>query len=98
MAGEENGSQTKLAPDSRINSQDGRKYWQGVGADVNGMLGGFPYVSKADLQGSKNFLAKLGLGNRNGLKRIERALEGGAGYVAFSYRFYREVPEGRVFV
>ncbi|KAF3770384.1 hypothetical protein M406DRAFT_246186 [Cryphonectria parasitica EP155] len=65
--------------DSRINSEDGRKYWQNVDADVNGMLGGFPYVSRIDLQGSRNFLAKLGIGTKQGLRTVESALEGGAG-------------------
>jgi protein N-terminal methyltransferase len=48
-------------PDSFINHQDAKTYWSAVDADVNGMLGGFPYVSRVDLQTSKNFLAKLGI-------------------------------------
>ena len=48
------------------------------------MLGGFPYVSKVDLQGSKNFLAKLGVGKKSG-KKIARAVDCGAGYVAPSF-------------
>ncbi|KUI64502.1 Alpha N-terminal protein methyltransferase 1 [Cytospora mali] len=67
------------APDSKINGEDGRSYWQNIDADVNGMLGGFPYVSKVDLQGSRNFLAKLGIGSKEGLRKISAALEGGAG-------------------
>ncbi|PSR94620.1 alpha-N-methyltransferase NTM1 [Coniella lustricola] len=43
------------------------------------MLGGFPYVSRIDLQGSRNFLAKLGIGTKSGLRIAESALEGGAG-------------------
>ncbi|KAH8811168.1 alpha-N-methyltransferase NTM1 [Xylogone sp. PMI_703] len=64
--------------DSHINHQDARNYWQGIDADVNGMLGGFPYVSKVDLQSSKNILAKLGIGSRLG-KKVERAVDCGAG-------------------
>lgn len=67
------------APDSLINRDDGRQYWEGIEADVSGMLGGFPYVSKADLQGSRNFLAKLGVGTKPGLRVVATALEGGAG-------------------
>jgi protein N-terminal methyltransferase len=48
-------------PDSLINHKHAKEYWSAVDADVNGMLGGFPYVSRVDLQGSKNFLAKLGV-------------------------------------
>ncbi|ROW14369.1 hypothetical protein VPNG_03876 [Cytospora leucostoma] len=66
-------------PDSMIDGERGRSYWQTVDADVNGMLGGFPYVSKVDLQGSRNFLAKFGIGTKEGQRRINAALEGGAG-------------------
>lgn len=65
--------------DSRINKEDGLKYWQGVDATVNGMLGGLPHVNRVDLRGSRNFLAKLGVGSREGQRVAARALEGGAG-------------------
>ena len=75
-------------PDTLINSQDGRKYWEGVDADVNGMLGGIPSIARyhsfstVDLHGSRSFLAKLGIGNeKKGRHRVARALEGGAGLV-----------------
>ncbi|KUJ20177.1 uncharacterized protein LY89DRAFT_612328 [Mollisia scopiformis] len=64
--------------DANINHQDARDYWQGIDADVNGMLGGFPYISKVDLQGSKNFLAKLGVGGQ-GAEKLERVVDCGAG-------------------
>jgi len=64
--------------DSQINHQDARDYWQSIDADVNGMLGGFPYISKVDLQGSKNFLAKLGIGGKSE-RKVERAVDCGAG-------------------
>ena len=64
--------------DAQINDQDARNYWQGIDADVNGMLGGFPYISKVDLQGSKNFLVKLGVGG-NEKGKIDRAVDCGAG-------------------
>ena len=68
-------------PDSYINAAAGRAYWNSVGADVNGMLGGLPTVSKVDLQGSRAFLAKLGIGRSNNLRKVQKALEGGAGCV-----------------
>lgn len=64
--------------DAQINHQDARNYWQGIDADVNGMLGGFPYISRVDLQGSKNFLAKLGVGGKS-KKKVDRAVDCGAG-------------------
>ncbi|KAH7010907.1 alpha-N-methyltransferase NTM1 [Microdochium trichocladiopsis] len=63
----------------------GQSPWEGVDADINGMLGGIPSingfsnVSKVDLQGSRGFLAKLGIGTKNGRRTVELALEGGAG-------------------
>jgi len=68
-------------PDSLISKDDGIKYWEGVAADVNGMLGGFAHISRIDLQGSRNFLAKLGIGTKVGQQIVGCALEGGAGYV-----------------
>jgi protein N-terminal methyltransferase len=62
-----------------------KEYWEGVNADINGMLGGIPsmtgfsHVSKVDLQGSRGFLAKLGIGNKNGRRTVANVLEGGAG-------------------
>lgn len=70
---------TTTAPDSLINTNDGRQYWEAVSADLDGMLGGYPYVTKVDLQGSKNFLAKMGIGSKEGLKTVKLAMDGGAG-------------------
>lgn len=70
-----------------VDNAAGKKYWEGLEADVNAMLGGVPmvggffYVSKVDLQGSRSFLAKLGIGSKNGRRRVAAALEGGAGFV-----------------
>ncbi|KAK2039531.1 hypothetical protein LZ31DRAFT_558728 [Colletotrichum somersetense] len=80
-------------PDAKISAADGRSYWQGVDADVNGMLGGFPYISKVDLQGSRNFLAKLGIGSKSGLRPVSRALEGGAGIGRITEGFLLDVAE-----
>ncbi|KAK3994872.1 AdoMet dependent proline di-methyltransferase-domain-containing protein [Cladorrhinum sp. PSN332] len=62
-----------------------KNYWDGADADINGMLGGIPsiagysHISKVDLQGSRSFLAKLGIGRKNGRYKVANALEGGAG-------------------
>lgn len=74
--------------DSFISKEDGLKYWEGISADVNGMLGGIPAVQgfhgilRTDLQGSRTFLAKLGIGSKNGRHKVINALEGGAGSVS----------------
>lgn len=64
--------------DSQINHKEARDYWQSVNADVDGMLGGYPHISRVDLQGSKNFLAKLGIGGKSG-RKVDRAVDCGAG-------------------
>ena len=67
-------------PDAFISGEEGRKYWEGVEADVGGMLGGFPHVSSVDLNGSRAFLARFGFGTgKKGLRKARRILEGGAG-------------------
>lgn len=48
-----------MAPDAQIKHEDSIKYWESITPDVNGMLGGFPQISRIDLQGSKNFVNKL---------------------------------------
>ncbi|EGX91113.1 hypothetical protein CCM_05270 [Cordyceps militaris CM01] len=67
-------------PDSLINKHDGLQYWQNATADVDGMLGGVPAlfrpISRIDLQGSRTFLARLGIGSR---AKVSRCMEGGAG-------------------
>ncbi|KAF4467171.1 duf858 domain-containing protein [Fusarium albosuccineum] len=68
-----------LLPDSLVSMDDGRKYWEGIDADLNGMLGGIPSVTRIDLQASRTFLARLGIGVKTGRKKVPRALEGGAG-------------------
>ncbi|KAH6850708.1 alpha-N-methyltransferase NTM1 [Chaetomium sp. MPI-CAGE-AT-0009] len=65
--------------DSLINRDDGRKYWESIDATVNGMLGGLPHVSRVEIRGSRNFLAKLGIGSKPGQRVAASALEGGAG-------------------
>lgn len=66
-------------PDAYICASDAREYWQSISADVNGMLGGYSHISHTDLEGSRAFLAKLGIGIKTGLRTVRRALEGGAG-------------------
>ncbi|KAK1761431.1 alpha-N-methyltransferase NTM1 [Echria macrotheca] len=82
---DQNQNQTQKPADACINTEDGLAYWEGVSADENGMLGGIPsiggfaYISKVDIQGSRSFLAKLGIGNKKGLRTVDSVLEGGAG-------------------
>lgn len=66
-------------PDGLISKEDGLTYWESIDADVNGMLGGFASITKVDIQGSRTFLAKLGIGTKNDRRALTSVLEGGAG-------------------
>jgi protein N-terminal methyltransferase len=46
-------------PDTLVSEKDGLAYWDSVPSTVNGMLGGYDYISKVDLRSSLNFIAKL---------------------------------------
>lgn len=50
---------TSATADSKIDHASSIRYWDSVPATVNGMLGGYPQISRIDLRGSANFLAKL---------------------------------------
>ena len=50
---------TNQAPDANISTLDSLKYWNSISTTVDGMLGGYPEISRTDLKGSANFLAKL---------------------------------------
>lgn len=52
-----------------------KQSWESIEANDDGMLGGFSYISRVDIQGSKNFLGKLGLKG----KALDRAVDCGAG-------------------
>ena len=45
--------------DSLISTTHQLNYWSNVTASVDGMLGGFPQVSRIDIQSSRNFIRKL---------------------------------------
>ncbi|PLB50392.1 hypothetical protein P170DRAFT_435583 [Aspergillus steynii IBT 23096] len=51
-------SDSSPPPDSNIDHAHSLAYWNDIPATVDGMLGGFPQVSRIDLQGSKAFFAK----------------------------------------
>ncbi|RYP32169.1 hypothetical protein DL768_011145 [Monosporascus sp. mg162] len=86
----------KQSPDSLINQDDGRRFWQGQDASDNAMLGisaAFPSLSQVDLDGSRNFLAKLGIGSDEGLRMVRCALEGGSGVGRFTRSILLNVAE-----
>lgn len=69
------------APDSLIDHRKAIEYWSSTEPTVSGVLGGYPQVSRIDLQGSSNFLAKLRRHSEtfSQSKRLNRAVDCGAG-------------------
>ena len=69
------------APDASISSADSLKYWNSINATVDGMLGGYPQISRIDLQGSANFFTKLRKEHpvKPGHEILHRAIDCGAG-------------------
>ncbi|EHY59417.1 hypothetical protein HRR83_001309 [Exophiala dermatitidis] len=56
--------------DSNISVPNQVAYWSAITPTVDGMLGGFPQVSRIDIQFSRNFLRKL--------QRLDKTTRGGA--------------------
>ena len=81
--------------DALINQADALTYWASVTADDAGVLGGYPHVSRADLQGSANFAAKLKRRNaRYGARaRLARAADCGAGIGRVTKGFLSKAAE-----
>lgn len=83
------------APDSHIDHAAALAYWSSTEATVNGVLGGYPHVSRIDLQGSSNFLAKL---RRRSARfppgrRLRRVVDCGAGIGRITDGFLARVAD-----
>ena len=81
--------------DAAIDHTAALEYWKNVSPDNNGVLGGYPQVSRVDLQGSSNFLAKLR--RKSSLhplkKRLDRTVDCGAGIGRITQGFLSKVAE-----
>lgn len=69
-------------PDSRIDPTVALAYWSSTPATISGVLGGYPQVSRIDLQSSANFLAKLRRASPHfppSTGKLPRAVDCGAG-------------------
>lgn len=82
------------APDQAINHAASIDYWNSVESTVNGMLGGFPQVSRIDLQGSSIFYNKLRrvAGLKTG-ELLPHAVDCGAGIGRITFGFLLKIAE-----
>ncbi len=86
---------TDAAPDSQIDHKAAIEYWSSTEPTVNGVLGGYPQVSRIDLQGSSNFFAKLRRQSKQfpAGKKLHRAVDCGAGIGRITSGFLSRVAE-----
>jgi protein N-terminal methyltransferase len=81
--------------DSAIDHKAALEYWSSVSADNTGVLGGYPQVSRIDLQSSSNFLAKLRRKSTNHAppKRLTRVVDCGAGIGRITKGFLSKIAD-----
>jgi protein N-terminal methyltransferase len=81
--------------DSAIDHKAALEYWSSVSADNTGVLGGYPQVSRIDLQSSSNLLAKLRRKSTKHAapKRLTRAVDCGAGIGRITKGFLSKVAD-----
>jgi protein N-terminal methyltransferase len=82
-------------PDAAIDHKAAIEYWSSVSPDNEGVLGGYPQVSRVDLQGSSNFLAKLRRKStiHKPSTRLARTVDCGAGIGRITAGFLSKVAE-----
>lgn len=71
----------ELGIDAAVDQKAALEYWSNITADVDGVLGGYPQVSRVDLQGNSNFLAKLRRRSKvySEKRKLEHVVDCGAG-------------------
>lgn len=87
---------TTIAPDSQIDHKAAIAYWSSTPATVSGVLGGFPQVSRVDLQGSANFFAKIRRTSKHFPKdagKLKRVVDCGAGVGRITKGFLGQIAE-----
>lgn len=91
------GQEVDTAPDSKISATASIQYWNSISSDVNGMLGGFPQISRIDLRGSQNFVTKLRRLSSNcqvrNAPKLELGVDCGAGIGRVTEGFLTNVCE-----
>lgn len=92
---ESNRTPADVAPDAQIDHKKAIEYWSSTEASVSGVLGGYPQVSRIDLQGSSNFFAKLKrqAATFKGKKKLARVVDCGAGIGRVTDGFLSKVAE-----
>lgn len=83
------------APDSQIDHKAAIAYWSATEPTVNGVLGGYPHVSRIDIRGSSNFLAKLRRQSKHfpPKEKLRRVVDCGAGIGRITTGFLTKVAD-----
>ena len=82
-------------PDSLIDHKAAIAYWSSTEPTVNGVLGGYPQVSRVDIQGGSNFFSKLRRESKHFPpgKKLRRVVDCGAGIGRVTIGFLSKVVE-----
>ena len=90
-------SDPATGPDSKISASASIQYWNSISSDVNGMLGGYPQISRIDLRGSLSFITKLRRLSSNcqvrNAAKLARGVDCGAGIGRVTEGFLTNVCE-----
>ncbi|KAF2084475.1 hypothetical protein K490DRAFT_49190 [Saccharata proteae CBS 121410] len=88
-------SESSVVPaDASIDHAASISYWNSVSPSVDGMLGGFPHISRIDLRGSQTFLAKLRRSSgRQSTELLAHAVDCGAGIGRVTFGFLLKVAQ-----
>jgi protein N-terminal methyltransferase len=84
------------APDHPpLDQEAGLKYWESITADDNGVLGGYPEVSRVDLASNSRFLTKLRRNSKvyPGNAKVQRVVDCGAGVGRVTKGFLSRIAE-----
>ncbi|KAI9797679.1 MAG: Alpha N-terminal protein methyltransferase 1 [Piccolia ochrophora] len=86
---------SSVSADSQIDHAAALNYWSSVPPTISGLMGGYPQISRVDLQGSANFLAKVRRQSSGSSVKslLSRGVDCGAGIGRVTQGFLAEVCE-----
>jgi len=79
--------------DAAIDQKLAIEYWSNITADVEGVLGGYPQISRVDLQGNSNFMAKLRRKSKiySEKRKLDHVVDCGAGIGRITQGFLSKI-------
>lgn len=66
--------ESDITSNDGVNYEDSLSYWEGIPPTVDGMLGGFGFISSVDIQGSEQFLKTMFQVRLQVIKQVTRLM------------------------